>query len=270
MSASLTVVGTGIKILAQVTLEARAHIEKTERVLFLPDSNIVEGWIRRLNPQAESLASLYHKYPLRLDCYKEITQYIVTEVKKGQHVCVVLYGHPTVFALPALAAVQELKRENYPTWILPGVSAEDCLFADLCIDPATHGCQSFEATDFLLRKRNFDTRCHLILWQVGVIGCPHHPKNFDNRQGAAILATFLSKHYGEEHEVILYEAATLPHEKPRIDKVPLKALSEAHFSMLTTLYVPPLSKCEMDLEILGQLGLEASTNGSYKTTEKNS
>jgi len=31
--------------------------------------------------------------------------------------------------------------------MLPGISAEDCLVADLGIDPASSGCQSYEAND---------------------------------------------------------------------------------------------------------------------------
>jgi hypothetical protein len=34
--------------------------------------------------------------------------------------------------------------------MLPAISAEDCLFADLGVDPADHGCPSYEATDFLV------------------------------------------------------------------------------------------------------------------------
>jgi hypothetical protein len=38
--------------------------------------------------------------------------------------------------------------------MLPAVSAEDCLFADLGVDPGAAGCQSHEAADFLI----LDTR----------------------------------------------------------------------------------------------------------------
>lgn len=254
-NASLTVIGTGIKSIAHATFEAKAHIEKSERLFYLTSPSLIDEWILHLNPKALSLSSLYFKYPQRIDCYREITRHLVDEVKKGQHVCAVLYGHPAVFAMPALNAAQQLKSEGYPAWILPGVSAEDCLFADLCIDPCTHGCQSYEATDFLLRRRQFETQCHLILWQVGIIGCSEHPKNYDNRRGAKVLAEYLAKHYGEKHEIILYEAATFPHESPRIEKRTLKHLPEADFKTITTLYVPPLGKKERDPVMLEALGI---------------
>jgi hypothetical protein len=55
-------------------------------------------------------------------------------------------------------------------YILPAVSAEDCLFADLGIDPSYPGLQTLEATDMLLRRRMLLTDSHVIIWQVGCVG----------------------------------------------------------------------------------------------------
>lgn len=41
------------------------------------------------------------------------------------------------------------------------------MYADLDLDPGTHGVQSFEATDFLLYRRQIDPTSALILWQAG-------------------------------------------------------------------------------------------------------
>ena len=54
--------------------------------------------------------------------------------------------------------------------MLPGVSAEDCLVADLGVDPGEHGWQSWEATGFLLRGFRPDPTAGLVLWQVDGIG----------------------------------------------------------------------------------------------------
>ena len=58
--------------------------------------------------------------------------------------------------------------------MLPGISAEDCLFADLGVDPAEAGCQSYEATRFLERRPAIEPRAALILWQIGVVGSANH------------------------------------------------------------------------------------------------
>src|SRR3546814_21038374 len=51
-----------------------------------------------------------------------------------------------------------------------GVSAEDCLYADLGIDPGEVGCQHYEASQFMFYHRRIDPSAYLVLWQVGVAG----------------------------------------------------------------------------------------------------
>ena len=55
----------------------------------------------------------------------------------------------------------------YPPDILY-ISAEDCLFADVGVDPALPGYQTFEATDLLLNAREICTDLHVVIWQVCV------------------------------------------------------------------------------------------------------
>jgi hypothetical protein len=101
-------------------------------------------------------------------------------LREGLNVCVVYYGHPGVFVMPSHDSIRQARAAGFEAIMLPGISAEDCLFADLGIDPGRIGCQSFEATDFLVNRRKFDTSSHLILWQIGVIGDlsydPHRQK----------------------------------------------------------------------------------------------
>lgn len=253
------IVGTGIKFVSHLTTEAKAYIQKSEKVLYLVNEPAMEEWIKQNNPHAESLYNLYITHSKRLICYKAITDHIVNEVSKKQHVCVVLYGHPTVFAKPALDAAIQVRNAGYDTRILPGISAEDCLFADLMIDPGSCGCQSFEATDFLIRKKQFDTSCHLVLWQVGIIGMLEHPTMHDNTHGATLLLEQLTRYYPENHEIVLYEASQYPHFSPKITYLPLSELKNAPFSVISTLYIPPVGKANLDLEMLTMLniGLES-------------
>ncbi len=130
-NSSLVVVGSGIKFLSHLTTEARAYIEQSDKLLYLVNDPAMQEWIEKANTNAESLAEIYHKHSLRRESYHAITEYILKILRQDQHVCVVLYGHPTVFSQPALNAVRQAQQQGYYTKILPGVSAEDCLFADL-------------------------------------------------------------------------------------------------------------------------------------------
>src|SRR3990167_4770418 len=140
------------------------------------------------------------------------------------------------------------KKEGFYAKVLPGISALDCLFADLLINPASHGCQMFEATHFLIYNRQFDTKCHLILWQVGIIGLMGHAKSctVNNSKGIKLLMEHLIQFYPNTHEAIIYEAAQYPSIEPKIQKILLNKLYEANFSPLSTLYIPPISAAKLN------------------------
>ncbi len=254
---SLVVVGTGIECFGHLTAGARAQLRGADRVLYVVADPLTEQEIRRLNPRAESLQHLYARGKRRLATYAEMAGRMVAEVRKGRRVCAALYGHPGVFAIPAHAAIRMLRDEGYPARMLPAVSADACLIADLGVDPAADGWQSYEATDFLLRGRRPDPAACLVLWQVGVIGCVDYPEGGVNRRNLEVLVEELARTYPRRHEVVIYEAATLPGVPPVIERVRLEDLANAPVSSISTLFVPPASRPKLKRARLRRLGLTA-------------
>lgn len=254
---SLTVVGTGIGVYGQTTLAALSSIQAAEKVLYLVADPVTERWILELKPGSESLQTFYQVGKDRLTTYLEMTDRILSCVRAGWRVCLVLYGHPGVFVFPSHEAVIRARSEGFEARMLPGVSAEDCLFADLGVDPGREGCQSFEATDFLVYHRKFDLTAALILWQVGMVGQvgygPIHPE-----KGLAILCESLADTYGKDHTVVLYEAARYPVCDPIIIGVPLSDAPSTPVSALATMYVPPKHAPEPDLQMIEKLGIRPS------------
>jgi len=250
---SLIIVGTGIKAVSQITVEARAQIERAQHVFFLINEPATAAWIQRLNPAAESLGRFYVAGQRRVDIYRAITAHILDTVRQGIHVCAVFYGHPGVFVTPAHAALRQARREGFKAWMLPGISAEDCLFADLEIDPALQGCQSFDATDFLLHKRRFDPTSNVILWQVGVTGELGFRRDPLDRRGLDLLVEVLTEHYGADHRCALYEAALYPTFEPQIVWLPLGDLPGAALTTISTLYVPPKAAAAWDATAMARL-----------------
>jgi len=258
INASLVVVGSGIKFMSHLTTESKSYIEQSQKVLYLVNEPAIKEWIHKINPQAESLDHIYNQHDFRLHSYHAITNYILDTVRLKKHVCVVLYGHPTVFAKPALDAVIIAKQEGYYAKILPGISAEDCLFADLLINPGSHGCLSFEATDFLLHKKSVDPSCHLILWQASIIGALNHPESHDNTKGSQLLLNYLSRYYDLNHPVTVYTAAQYPGLDPTIEKSILKNLPNIKQSRTSLLYIPPTKNKACDETILEALEIKIS------------
>jgi hypothetical protein len=236
-SGSLTIVGTGIQ-LGQASLEARTSIAAADKVLYLVADALTIGWILKLNPAAESLHVFYRRHRPRLVSYEKMTERMLGFVRDGLNVCAAFYGHPGVFVYPAHEAIRRARKEGFRARMLPGISAPDCLFADLGLDPAQTGCQCFEASDFLICRRRFDTSSALILLQIGVIGEPGYKRRC-NRRGLRILAETLQQYYPPGHEIILYQAAQYPLCDPVVERVALAELPRAAVTVGTTLYVPP-------------------------------
>lgn len=253
-SGRLVIVGTGIGSIGQVTQEARAFIEQADKVLFLVADPVTSIWITRLNPTAESLLPFYSSGKERLTTYLEMVDRILHYVRQNMSVCVAFYGHPGVFVYPSHEAIIRARAEGFDARMVPGVSAEDCLFADIGVDPGRAGCQSFEATDFLIRKRTFDINTPLILWQIGVVGQIGYQEGC-NLDGLHVLSDELKIHYGPDHLAILYEAAQYPVCDPIIERVRLSELVGARVSAITTLYVPPKELPRVDLDMVRRLAI---------------
>jgi uncharacterized protein YabN with tetrapyrrole methylase and pyrophosphatase domain len=253
---SLIIVGTGIQSAGQITTETLAWLREADKVLYIVSDCVAEGIIRRLNPAgAESLDALYQEGKERIDTYHAMVERIVSSVHEGNRTVAVFYGHPGVFAYPAHVALRRLRAEGYEARMLPGVSAEDNLFADLSIDPGAYGCQSYEATSFVVRRHRPDPSCALILWQIGVFGNHVFRAGGYDLSALGVLVDYLRKFYPEDHEICVYEAAVFPGCAPRMDWVPLRRLPEVKLSTASTLFVPPSEPGEMDTELLRQLGL---------------
>lgn len=252
---SLTVVGTGIQLAGQITLAARAWIEQADTVLFALADPLTAKWLRSLNPKAKALP--YNtENQRRRETYREMVEAIMTEVRQGFNVCAVFYGHPGVFADPSHGAIRQARREGYRAQMLPGISAEDCLFADLGIDPGNPGCQSLEATDFLIRKRKLDPTIHLVLWQIAITGNLGFYEEGGHQRGLQVLSEVLQEHYPGDTEVVVYEAAVYyPVCEPVIQRLPLCRLPEAEVTLASTLYVPPLAQPPVDREMVARLGM---------------
>jgi hypothetical protein len=263
---SLIVVGSGIKSIGHITIEARGWIAEADIVLYLVADPATKIWIQHTNTNSVDLAVYYDDVKVRLDTYREITGEIVRRVREGLDVCVVFYGHPGVFARSSHEAIRSVRAEGYRAAMLPAVSALDCLFADLGVDPAYPGCQMFEATDFLVCRRHINTGCHVVLWQVGFVGDPGHSSAGYDGHNLPVLIEELQRIYGRDYEVVHYQAAQYPICPPLILRLPLSALQPDMVSSASTLYIPPKEPSSSDPIMAHRLGLDTWPNGRAART----
>jgi len=251
----LVVVGTGLQVSAHVAPLARAHVVQADKLLYLTTDLGAAAWLTENNASAESLEGFYAPGKARADTYEEMVEHVLSFVRAGMLTCLAVYGHPGVFTYATHEAVRRARAEGYEARMLPAISAEDCLFADLGVDPADHGCQSYEATDFLVHDRTIDTTSALVLWQIGVVGNLGLVTQTSQR-GLAILAETLVARYGATHPVVVYHASPHPIVPPTIQRIMIGGILEAEVVPMSTLYVPPLQPERVDWAMARRLGLE--------------
>jgi hypothetical protein len=250
----LIVVGTGITSISQFTVEAMAWIEAADIVCYVLADPITERWIVDHAKQTDDLSRLHRTGATRLPTYHRMAEILVEHARAGRTVVGVFYGHPGVFTSPSHWAIRQARGEGIPARMLAAVSAEDCLFADLGVDPGEGACQSFEATDMLIRGRIPSPDAHLIVWQVGVLG---QMGLDDTGSGGRIstLVDYLCRFYPSTHPVTHYQAAQNVVCNPTADTVPLSELGDLLMNVTSTLYVPPVGDRDFDLDLADKVGL---------------
>lgn len=224
---------------AHLTPRARSEIERADVVFIAVSDALVEAWVGGMHRDVRSLQPYYAEGKSRRATYAEMVDVMLAEVRAGRRVCGVFYGHPGIFALAPHRAVEQARREGFDARMEPGISSEDCLYADLGIDPGTVGCQHYEATQFLVNRRRVDESAWLVLWQVGHVGDLTLGQRTTGSAYRRILRDVLLQWYPPTHIVVVYRSAVLPIERPSIRHMALADLPDAAIGTTETLAIPP-------------------------------
>ena len=250
---SLACVGLGLTLGSHLTPLARSHIEQADVVFAGLSDGIVELWLRRMHPDVRSLQPYYREGKSRMKTYRQWVELMMAQVRAGKRVCGVFYGHPGIFAWSPHKAIEVARAEGYEAHMEPGISAEDCLYADLGIDPGRFGCQHFEASQLLFYERRIDPAGYLVLWQVGLVGDRSLGRFETGPAYRQLLVDLLSADYPLDHELIIYRGATLPIQKPRIRRVALRDLPHVPLTAEETVVLPPAVELKRNLALQERL-----------------
>jgi hypothetical protein len=235
----LACVGLGMTLGSHLTPLARSHIEQADVVFAALSDAIAEVWLKRMHPDVRSLQPNYAEGKPRMRTYREWVARMMDELRAGKRVCGVFYGHPGIFAWSPHKAIAQARAEGFEAHMEPGISAEDCLYADLGIDPGRYGCQHFEASQLLYCNRRIDPAGYLVLWQVGVVGNRSVGPLANALAYRSLLVERLEQDYPPEHEVIIYRGATLPIEQPCVRRITLRELASATLTAEETVVLGP-------------------------------
>nr|GAT55653.1 tetrapyrrole methylase [Mycena chlorophos] len=248
---SLTIAGSGIAAIAHITLETLSHIESADT------DPATEAFIQdHSKGDCQDFSVYYDKDKNRYETYIQMCEVMLNATRAGKSVLAVFYGHPGVFVSPTHRAIAIARAEGYAATMLPGVSAEDYLFAVLGFDPAVPGCMSQEATNVVLHNKVLDPTVHNIIWQVGAV-C-RADMVFDNRS-FHLLVECLEKSFGKNHRIIHFVGAVLPQsaslkEDLLISDLQNKAIVNG-ITSISTFYIPPRDTVPVPESVFSKLGL---------------
>jgi uncharacterized protein YabN with tetrapyrrole methylase and pyrophosphatase domain len=252
-SGSIVCVGLGMMLGAHISPRSRSHIEQADVVFAAVSDPLIELWLQEMHKDVRSLQPFYKEGKSRHGTYREMVKAMMVEVRSGKRVCGAFYGHPGVFARAPHAVIEQARSEGFDAHMEPGISAEDCLYADLGIDPGRYGCQHYEASQFMFYRRPIDPSAYLILWQVGIAGDRSFQRYATESAYRQLLVDLLVENYPPEHGVIIYEAATLPIITPRIQKLALKELANTQLHLQSTMVLPPCQAMQRNEAMLARI-----------------
>ena len=242
---ALTVAGLGIALVRHVTHETVEALRHADTVFFLVPSPLVAAWLLKERPDAINLMGAYRAGKSRRSTYREVVKTVVAAVRRGGDVCFAVYGHPGIGVWSAHEAIRQARAAGYSARMLPGISAEACLVADLGLDPVALGWQSYDASDLIARRHRLDPCVPLIVWQPAAAGCTASTLEDQSRSaGVRRLRDVLRGLYPSGHRLVAYEAATSPVSQPAIVTITVGELGVASFPRAATFYVPPLPRRE--------------------------
>lgn len=251
---SIVIVGTGMTLGAHMTPRSRSYLENAD-IIFGSNPPLVEKWLSEINPNYHTLQGLYAEGKHRAETYRQMVDTMLDAVREGNNVVGAFYGHPGVFAWAPHRVIKEARAEGYHGHMEPGISAEDCLYADLGIDPGRYGSQHFETSQLMIYQRQIDPTAYLILWQVGIAGDTTIKRFSTGPAYRQVLVDLLMEHYPADHQVALYECPFTALDDMRIEWLALKDLPQADVSLITTMVVPPCKKMVKNQRILDKLSL---------------
>jgi uncharacterized protein YabN with tetrapyrrole methylase and pyrophosphatase domain len=237
----IIIVGSGIKVPGQLTIEAIAALRRASEVWTnVPEPEHAE-LASKIGQSPHSLWPFYRPDRPRIENYKTIVTHLLGRASASSQVAYLTQGHPLVLDRVTTELILQGGEVGIPVTVLPGISSIDTILSDILYEPAK-GLQIFDATTFVRRDMKIDGRAGLLLLQPGVFGVDMPRLTSDApAPRLSALRDALSKTYPSDHPAVLIRTATATMTEREfrtsvgdLGSVPSVALGAS------TLWVPPL------------------------------
>jgi hypothetical protein len=253
----LYIVGLGVLNVDHVTRETEALIRDSNEVLYLDTGVATHAYLESLCPRVTSLfETSYEEGRQRINAYHRMSAQVLDAALDHPPVTFAIQGHPVIGVYAPFLIKDMARLLDLEILILPGISAMDCLVAELMVDPCVTGMQMFEATDLLLRRRVLQPDVPALIWQIGCVETRLHTTWISKPERFERLRAHLLRFYPPEHQVQALYSAPHPLARSTIYRFALQDICQ-HAHLLHpgfTLFVPAThERAVEDYELLHQM-----------------
>lgn len=242
-SYDLVIAGLGLRV-GQLTSETIDALRSSRAVFYVGKAPGLSDVLKQYCSETIDLATAYREDVDRFETYKHMAAIVVDAAIAGPPVVLAMYGHPLILSQPSVLALRTAARLGLRTKVLPAVSALDCLFADLGVDPIEAGLQMHEATELLLRQRPLIPEMAAVIWQVGTLETRLYTGTKRSRPERLLrFRDYLLRYYPADHIVFSVASSTDAVNPPQVHRMRIRDLpaNSRLLHMGTTLYIPPAS-----------------------------
>jgi hypothetical protein len=243
----LYIVGLGIRGTEQITPEAGAALRACRKVYFGAEQRGIAEYLQRYGCEVEDLYALAEPGASRPATYQRMADKVLQAARERPPVGFAVYGHPMILVLPTRLIRQQAPELGLSVKVIPGVSALDCLLADLGFDPCERGLIQYEATYALLYQPPLDPAAACLLWQAGMAETVLYDLGVSRPGRFRRLSDYLARFHPGGHRVALAISPRDPLDGPIIAWLTIDELREAHEDVMSgaTLFIPPSSEPEV-------------------------
>ena len=257
MVADVYIVGLGVLNVDHITRETEGVIRRSNEVLYVDTGVATRTYLKTLCSRVTSLfETSYEEDGHRLNAYHRMAARVLDAAMDHPPVAFAMHGHPIVGAYAPFLIRDMARLLGLEVLVLPGVSAMDCLFAELMVDPCVAGMQMYEATDLLLRRRPLQPDVPALIWQIGCVETRLHTTRASRPKRFERLRSHLLRFYPPEHQATAAYSTPHPLMPSTVHRFVLRDICDyAHLLHAGfTLYVPPVHERPVeDHELLRQM-----------------
>lgn len=255
--ADITIAGLGILNVDHVTRETERALRAANEVLYVDTGVATEAFLGTLCPRVTPLfGASYETGGPRRGAYHRMAARVVEAALDHAPVVFAMQGHPVVGATAPGLIARAGRLLGLEVRALPGISAMDCLFAELMLDPVAEGLQMVEATDLLLRRRPLQPDMPALIWQIGAVESCLYAAGVSRPERFRRFLGLMLDHYPAEHRVTAIYASPHPLVATERIEVELGRIGEVAERLHAghSLYVPAVGRRPiMDAELLARL-----------------